>query len=76
MATIREIIDWMEPSEFWPNDKFTLYKDNKKEHRRKRVAPNWATVWASTEWYTNQTNCAKNAIRNWMNKKHEYTVED
>jgi uncharacterized protein YegP (UPF0339 family) len=45
------------------NDKFEFYKDNKKEWRWSRTAPNGREVGASSEGYKNKSDCEDNAKR-------------
>ena len=45
-------------------DKWTFYKDQRKEWRWKRQAPNGRIVGASSEGYKNRLDCFANAERN------------
>ncbi|MFY0631186.1 MAG: DUF1508 domain-containing protein [Flavobacteriaceae bacterium] len=45
------------------NDKWEFYQDSKKDWRWRRTAPNGRIVGASTQGYTNRTDCVDNARR-------------
>jgi uncharacterized protein YegP (UPF0339 family) len=46
------------------NDKWEFYQDSKKEWRWRRIARNGRIVGASTQGYTNKSDCIENARRN------------